>query len=181
MALYCLLGLNTLDLLVVGSEKSPARSWSLMDHRGPLLSLFGLGYPRGVYAMMPKDLLETLYERLSALNPKGTVLTVGEQYWEYVPQGMSEEEALRLAEEGKLFQNIADDGNYCPRLREIMPELTQPEVLERLASDLSLAPWLLKQALSEEALSPVYGSRHWRWWPEWEAYVDAYKKAHPAQ
>jgi hypothetical protein len=173
MGSFCLLGLDTLELIAVGDEKSPALSWPLMDHCGPVLHLFGLGAKKDKIVMMPKDLLEILYQRFAALNPKGAVLVAGEGYWKYAPPGMGKEEAFRLADEGKLFQDITDDGNFYPRLREIMPELTQPDVLAHLASDPELDYQLMMRSTSS-----AYGPRHWRWLPEWAAYVEAYKRAH---
>ena len=178
---FSLLGLNTLELISIGSEKSAALAWSLMDHEGPSLRLFLLGAHKDKVVMMPKDLLETLYQRFAALNPKGTVIVLGQSYLsDYTPAGISKEEASRLEDEGKLFQDITSDADFYPRLREIMPELTQPDVLARLAADPEIDPALLRQAMMEGAVSNVYGARHFRWSLEWAGYVEVYRRAHPS-
>ena len=186
---YDLLGLNTLELLGIGHEKSPAMKWGLWDHQGPTLDLWLLGYGNGPkMVMLPTDFLEKLYGRFAEANPKGTVITWRDGCLEYAPLELSKEEVMQLYDDEKLFPDIAKDINYsllgdpnrdAPLLR-YLPELRQPEVLERLATDPEASLELFSQAYEEGILSKIYGPRHKRWSPEWAAYVEAYKKAHPA-
>ncbi len=106
----------------------------------------------------------------------------------YIPEGMSLEDVNALSEDDELFRTITMDIHYSrledrsgkQRLYRLLPELLNTRVLERLASDPALSPALMGQAYKEGALSREYGPRHKRWSPEWAAYVEAYKKAHPA-
>jgi hypothetical protein len=133
-------------------------------------------YRKQVY--LPKDLLEKLYASFALANPKGTRIVFGEEYEDYAPPGLTQEEKERLCEENKLFANIPGDIARYPRLRELLPELDDPAVRERLAADPALDLGLMSRAAYQEgALSLEYGPRHKRWLPEWDAYVAAYKKA----
>ena len=60
-------------------------------------------------------------------------------------------------------------------LYELLPELLDAEVLEGLANDPAISMGLFSKAYQDGALSPVYGSRHNRWSPEWEAYAAAHR------
>jgi hypothetical protein len=173
-----LLGLDTLELISLGDEKSVARAWELYDFAGPTLDLLTLRawkYSRLVY--LPKDLLEKLYARFALANPKGTRIVAANECEDYAPPGLTEEDKDRLYDEGKLFASIPGYTATYPRLRELVPELDDPAVRERLASDLALDLELMSRAYQEGALPREYGPRHWRWLPEWDAYVAAYKKA----
>jgi hypothetical protein len=175
---FGLLGLDTLELIEVGDEKSVARAWGLYDFAGPVLDLLTLRatkYSKQVY--LPKDLLEKLYGRFALANPKGTRIVAGDEFEDYAPPGLTEEDKDRLYEEGKLFASIPGYTARYPRLRELLPELDDPAVRERLAADPALDLDLMSRAYQEGALSLEYGPRHKRWLPEWDAYVAAYKKA----
>ena len=174
---YILLGLDTLELIDVGYEKSPALNWGLLDHRGPVidLALLGLG-PEPMQVMLPADLLEQLYGRFADANPKGTVMVTDENYQQYAPPGLTEEDIERLVEEGELFPLITWDKTGYPLLVRYLPELLRPEVIRRLADDPELDPALLARAFAAGALPKTYGDRHWRWRPEWPAYAKAHGK-----
>lgn len=185
---YDLLGLDTLELIGIGHEKSPAMSWGLWDHEGPTLNLRLLGYgEESLSVMLTKDLLEKLYSRFAEANPTGTVITINDGCLKYAPPELSQEEVMQLYDDEKLFPDLAKDINYSllrdpnrdTPLHRYLPELRQPEVLERLANDPEVSLRLFNQAFAEGALPKLYGSRHWRWSPEWAAYVEAYRKAHP--
>ena len=107
--------------------------------------------------MLPRDMLETLYRRFAADNPNGTVIVCGDYHTGHIPAGMSKEEASRLEDEGKLYQDITIGGT---RLGELMPELTQPEVLARLAGSLELDPVLLSHAARDGAVPFASAGRH---------------------
>jgi hypothetical protein len=181
MSNYDLLGLDTLELITLGDEKSAANAWGLYDFTGPALNLGILGaakHRKLVY--LPKDLLEKLYGRFALANPKGTRIVAGSQYENYAPPDMTEEDKDRLCEEGKLFLSIPGGRAGHLRLRELLPELDDLVVQERLASDPALDLELMRRAYREGALPLEYGPRDRRWLPEWDAYVASYKKAHPA-
>lgn len=180
--LYFLLGLDTLELIRIGSEKLAAEDWSVLDHQGPILDIYLLGYgetSRGV--MLPKDLLEKLYRRFAKANPKGMVITMNEEYLQYAPPELSEDQVEHLCDEGKLFPVITMDsysllGNpdRVSPLIGYLPELRQPEVLERLGTDPEVSLELFNQAFDEGIFPMIYGPCHWRWTPEWEAYAAAH-------
>jgi hypothetical protein len=177
---FDLLGLDTLELIVLGDEKSAADAWGVHDFGGPVINLAILGAAtqrRLVY--LPKDLLEKLYERFALANPSGTRIIIDSQFEDYAPAGLTEADKDRLYEEGKLFLGIPRGRAGHLRLRELLPELDDPIVRERLASDPALDLELMRRAYQEGALSLDYGPRHKRWLPEWDAYVAAYRKAHP--
>jgi hypothetical protein len=177
---YSLLGLDTLERIVIGDEKSAAAGWGLWDHQGPVLNLVLLGgTPDNRWVMLSKDMLEKLYDRFAAANPKGTVLVWGQGYEKYAPPGLSRDDLERMEENGELFAPISYGEDGFRRLRELLPELTDPTVLARLATDPALDAELMDQARQEGALSDRYGPRHQRWSPEWDAYVIAYRAAHP--
>lgn len=90
---------------------------------------------------------------------------------------MSREEFDRLCDDGKLFAFIPGYIARYPRLRELLPELNDPAVQERLATDPAIDLELMSSAYEEGALSIQYGPRHKRWLPEWDAYVAAHKEA----
>jgi hypothetical protein len=176
---FDLLGLDTLELVDLGHEKAASnvlRGWGLHDFGGPRLDLRDLRatkHSKLVY--LPKDLLEKLYARFALANPKGTRIVTESQLDDYAPPGLTEEDEDRLHQEGKLFLQIPGYAGY-PRLRELLTELDDPAVRERLASDPALDLDLISRATLEGALPREYGPRHWRWLPQWEAYVAAYKK-----
>lgn len=89
--------------------------------------------------------------------------------------GLAQED--KECEEGKLFASMPGDIAGEPRVRQLLPELDDPAVRERLATDPALDRRLMSRAYQEGALSLEYGPRHKRWLPVWEAYVAAYKKA----
>jgi hypothetical protein len=99
---------------------------------------------------------------------------------ELCPPDPTEEDKDRLYDEGKLFLIIPGGRVGHLRLRELLPELDDPAVRERLASDPALDLELMSRAYQEGALPLEYGPRHQRWLPEWDAYVAAYKIADPA-
>jgi hypothetical protein len=178
---YNLLGLDTLELVTLGAEKSVAMAWGLHDFAGPVLDLLTLRaakHRKLVY--LPKELLEKLYARFELVNPKGIVIVAGSQFEDYAPPDLTEADKDRLYEEGRLFARIPGHTARYPRLRGLLPELDDPAVLERLASDPALDLELMSRAYQEGALPRAYGPRDHRWLPEWDAYVAAYKKAHPA-
>jgi hypothetical protein len=185
---YRLLGLNTFELIDLGDETSAAMSWGIWDHEGPIINLRLLGYgsePKLV--RLPKALLEKLYGRFADANPQGTRIVANDTFYQYAPPGLSRAEIDELEDEGKLFYPVTMDIKYArlvdpdriPQLCEYLPELLEPETLAALASDPEIALDLMSKAYEEGVLSPIYGPRHKRWSPEWMAYVDAYKKAHP--
>jgi hypothetical protein len=172
-----LLGLDTLELITLGDEKSAALAWGLYDFAGPVLNLAILGDAKYQLVYLPKDLLEKLYIRFALANPKGTRIVAGQQFEDYAPPGLTEEDKDRLYEDHKLFARIPGYLAGYPRLRELLPELDDPAVRERLAADPALDLELMGRAYDEGALSLEYGPRHKRWLPVWDAYVAAYKKA----
>lgn len=179
---YDLVGLNTLELISIGNEKSPAKAWGLWDHEGPRLDLHLLRHgTETLIVMLPKDLLEKLYSRFADANPKGTAITWREEYLKYAPPELSNEEVMQLYDDEKLFPNITmsysllSNPNRNPPLLRYLPELHRPEVLERLATDPEVSAKLFSQAYEEGVFSRIYGPRHKRWSPEWAAYVEAYK------
>jgi hypothetical protein len=182
--LFNLLGVNTLEMIRLGNEKSPAKSWGLMDHEGPVIDLRQLcGRPRKL-VWLPRELLERLYQRFAETNPKGTRIVMGGEYEAYTPPGLTEEDIERLSDEGKLFNTITNDRDmnwHYPRLCELLPELKQPETLARLETDPALDVALMARAREAGAISNVYGDRHKRWSTAWQDYVTAYKKKQPAQ
>jgi hypothetical protein len=182
---YYLVGLNTLELISLGNEKSVAKNWGIWDHQGPILDLHLLGYGRDTKkVMLPKSLLERLYTRFAEANPKGASIAFGQSYLAYAPPELTEDERIHLQLEGKLFPVITMDINYSrlgdpdriPRLCQYLPELLEPATLTALACDPEIDLGLMSKARAEGALSPIYGPRHWRWSPEWAAYVEAYRK-----
>ena len=184
---YYLVGLDTLELIRVGHEKSPAMRWGLWDHEGPVINLRPLGYgDESKFVMLPKKMLEDLYARFAAANPKGTRLVVEEGFLEFAPPGLTREKVRQLYEDEKLFPDITADTEYSrladpkrvPRLCKLLPELLSTETLAALANDPEIDLALMARAYKEGDLSPVYGERHKRWSPEWAAHVEAYKKAH---
>ena len=185
--IFYLLGLDTLELIDLGHEKSPAMEWGVFDHEGPTLNLRLLGFGKEHKTiMLPKELLEKLYGRFAAQNPKGTEIIVNEGFLKYAPPGLSPAEVSKLREDERLFLNITDSYSRLriglartPRLYELLPELLDPEVLAHLATAPEFNSSVQAKAFNEGVLSRTYGSRHWRWSPEWAAYVEAYKKAHP--
>lgn len=175
---FDLLGLDTLELIDLGDEKSAALAWGLYDFAGPSLDLRTLGvtaHSKRVY--LPTDLLSMLYTRFAVVNPKGTRIVAGTQFEDFAPAGLTEEEKDRLCDEDKLFASIPGDTARYPRLRELLPELDDLAVRERLMSDSALDLELMSRAYREGALPQKYGSRHWRWLPEWDTYVAVHKEA----
>jgi hypothetical protein len=121
---------------------------------GPVLDLATLEavkHRKLVY--LPKDLLEKLYARFALANPKGTRIVAGSQFEDYAPPGLTRVDKDRLYEEGKMFANILGDIAGEPRLRELLPELDDPAVLERRAADPALDFKLMARANLEGALS----------------------------
>lgn len=175
---FGLFGLDTLERISLGGEKSAALAWGLYDFAGPVLDLVTLrASQESKLVYLPKDLLEKLYTRFALANPKGTRIVVNEEYEAYAPPGLTEAEKESLCDEGKLFAAIPGDTARYPRLRELLPELNDPAARERLSTDPALSLKLMSRAHREGALPQKYGSRHWRWLPEWDAYVAAHKKA----
>lgn len=176
---FGLFGLDTLERISLGDEKSVALAWGLYDFAGPILDLVTLRASKeSKLVYLPKDLLEKLYTRFALANPKGTRIVVSDEYVaSHTPPGLSQEEFDRLFDEGKLFAEIPGDKARYPRLRELLPELNDPAVQERLLTDPAISLALMNRAYKEGVLSLEYGPRHKRWLPEWEAYAAAHKAA----
>jgi hypothetical protein len=169
-------------MIALGDEKSAANAWGLYDFKRPALNLGILGaakHRKLVYLSAERPAGEALWA-LRARESQGDTHRGRFAVRELCPPDLNEEEKDRLYDEGKLFLSIPGGGVGHLRPRELLPELDDPAVRERLASDPALDLELMSRAYQEGALPLEYGPRHQRWLPEWDAYVAAYKIAHPA-
>jgi hypothetical protein len=170
MMCWHLLGLDTLELIELGEgiERDP-----LEMRGGPTISYDDFGGNSDKILFLRPDHLKLLYERFKAANPKGAVIVTENGYYEHIPPGMSFEQCNKLENEGKIFLELFLDDleHVLPRLREYLPELFEPGVIDQMAADPWLNLHLLHRAM-EQGFVPMEKGDGARWSPEWRAYCD---------
>ncbi|WP_395351206.1 hypothetical protein [Variovorax sp. UC122_21] len=173
-------GHDTLTAIGVGRGRRAWRRWGLMDHTGPFFTLHDLGYPFQRYTYLPLSLMELLYERFRVANPSGVTLTDDDMFEKTVAgDRYSEQKMSDMYDRREAFFRIDVEESWkgYPYVRPYLPELHEPDTVERLAND----PWLDLQLLEwAEFLGPDRGGiphdlwvdRSARWSPEWRVFCD---------
>ena len=132
-----------------------------------------LGFDPSKCLFLYPEHLKLLYDRFIAANPKGVVEILDDQEYYYAPPGLSDEQIDRLQEERKIFVDLflTDSELGYPFARNYLPELFEPDTIQRMTHD----PWLDALLLRKAKDGGAVPDDDWataRWSPEWRAYCD---------
>jgi hypothetical protein len=172
---FVLFGKDTLEMIGVSHGGAHRAKWSLQQHPGPYVSTYCLlgrdgGSP--VRYLYPQH-LELLYERFGQANPSGVELDDQDEIDNGLNRTLGRQVVDRMMEERGAFLMIEhfEEQLRYPKLRPYLPEIFEPEMVQRMEAD----PWL-DVALLDEALRqghvPHRRDYDPRWSPEWRAYCD---------
>ncbi len=161
-------GKSTLEMIELGPGY---RRWPLTAFRGPVFRASRVGGPRDRgYLLLPLDLLNLLYGRFAQLNADGVLTTsFDEAYDLLVPPGFDEEEAERRYESGEILCDLFEfrrPGGRDPLLR-YLPELFEPEVLNRILRDSTLDSSFRRKHRPPGDKAFWSEDKHYRWSDWW--------------
>jgi hypothetical protein len=168
---WAICGLDTLETITIEDDGRKALPLELCG--GPKVWPSAFGRDGGKTLYLYPEHLKLLYERFKNANPKGVVLGPENSFDEYAPPELTEKELERLEAERKIFVDLflTDEDRGYPHARRYLPELFEPETIDKMASD----PWLNAHLLGKAVREGTVPSR-WetsdRWSPEWRAYCD---------
>jgi len=171
--------LEDLYCIHIGSGRSAWQKWGVMDHEGPIIRLDYLGYPQKHYAYLPLSLLTALYQRFAQSSQSELRLGDFDDMDDIAIERYGDEQSMLLYDERKILATInherGDEG--YPLLTPYLPELLDPDIINRIAVD----PWLDRRLLTEAEELGLGGGgiydRLWRdrsarWSKEWRKYCD---------
>jgi hypothetical protein len=146
--------LEDLYCIHIGNGRSAWQKWGVMDHEGPIIRLDYLGYPQKHYAYLPLSLLTALYQRFAQSSQSELRLGDFDDMDDIAIERYGDEQSTLLYDERKILATInhewGDEG--YPLLTPYLPELLDPDIINRIAAD----PWLDRRLLAEaeEPITP---------------------------
>lgn len=163
-------GLDTLEIIDIGDGRSKL---PIELCEGPKVWHSALGGASDKLLYLYPEHLKLLYDRFRKANPKGVIFGIDGSFDEYAPSGLSKKELDRLQEERKIFVSLflTDEGLGYPHARKYLPELFEPNLINKMAADPWLNVDLLDQAIRDGHVPDGPGESS-RWSPEWRAYCD---------